>query len=240
VKRGSTAVFTVEGRNIAGTQWVLFDVPGVIAKVLEVHDVPEEAKVIRPGVDLGAAVPEGTKQRAKLELTVAPEVKAGPHWFRMQTPLGSSNMAAFEVDTLPQIPEVEPNDSPAQSQRVDLPATLIGTLGSPGDVDTYQFQGCAGQEVVFQPIAASLGSPLQSVLILRDSQGRMLARAGEFSRNPEAVLTAKLPSDGWYTIGISDLEKKGGGNYFYRLKAGSLPYVTAVFPLGVRAGRPPK
>ncbi len=34
VKRGSTAVFTVEGRNIAGTHWVLFDVPHLTAKVL--------------------------------------------------------------------------------------------------------------------------------------------------------------------------------------------------------------
>src|SRR5215467_3972971 len=64
VKRGSTAVFTVDGRNIADTQWVLFDAPGLTAKVLEVKDVPEEAKVVRPGVDLGAAVPEGTKQQA--------------------------------------------------------------------------------------------------------------------------------------------------------------------------------
>jgi hypothetical protein len=237
VKRGSTVVVTVDGRNIAGTQWVLFDVPGLTAKVLEVIDVPEEAKVIRPGVDLGAAVPEGTKQQAKLELTVAPDVELGPHWFRLQTSLGTSNLVIFEVDSLPQVQEVEPNDTPAQSQRIELPATLVGTLSSAGDVDTYQFQGQLGREVVFQPLAASLGSRLQSVLTLRDPNGKVVARAGEFSRNPEAVLTAKLPADGWYTIAISDLQKKGGWNYFYLLKAGSLPYVTEVFPLGVRAGQ---
>lgn len=235
VKRGSTAVFTVEGRNIAGTQWVLFDVPGLAAKVLEIRDVPEEAKVIRPGVDLGAAVPEGTKQQAKLELTVAPDVEVGSHWFRLQTSLGTSNRAVFEVDSLPQVQEA--NHNPDQSQRVELPATLVGSLSSAGDVDTFQFQGQAGQEVVFQPIAASLGSPLQSVLTLRDAKGEVLARAGEFSRNPEAVLTARLPAEGLYSIAISDLEKRGGWNYFYRLKAGSLPYVTEVFPLGVRAGQ---
>ena len=236
VKRDSTAVVTVEGRNIAGTQGVLFDAPGLTAKVLEVKDLPEEAKAIRPGVDLGAAVPEGTKQQAKLELTAAPEVEVGPHWFRLQTSLGTSNMAIFDVDSLPQIQEVEPNDSPERSQRVEIPATFVGTLGTAGDVDTYQFRGQAGEEVVFQPLAASLGSRLQSVLTLRDLEGQVLASAGEFSRSPEAVLTAKLPADGWYTIAISDLERKGGWNYFYRLKAGALPYVTEVFPLGVRAG----
>jgi hypothetical protein len=236
VRRGSTAVFTVDGRNIAATQWVLFDAPGLTAKVLEVKDVPEEAKVIRPGVDLGAAVPEGTKQQAKLELTAAADVEVGPHWLRLQTRLGTSNLVIFEVDSLPQIQEVEPNDSPERSQRVELPATLVGTLSVAGDVDTYQFLGQAGEEVVFQPLAASLGSLLQSVLTLRDSTGQVLGSAGEFSRNPETVLTARLPADGWYTIAISDLEKKGGWNYFYRLRAGALPYVTEVFPLGVRAG----
>ena len=238
VRRGSTVVLTVDGRNIAGTQWVLFDVPGLAARVLDVKDVPEEPKVIRPGVDLGAAVPEGTKQQAKLELTAAPDVEVGPHWFRLQTSLGTSNVVIFEVDSLPQVQEVEPNDTPAQSQHVELPATLVGTLSSVGDVDTYQFQGHVGEEVVFQPLAASLGSQLQSVLTLRDSNGQVLERVGEFSRNPETVLTAKLPADGGYTIAISDLEKKGGRNYFYLLKAGSLPYVTEVFPLGVRAGQP--
>src|SRR6516225_10235508 len=97
VKRGSTAVFTVDGRNIAGVQWVIFDAPGLTAKALEVRDMPEEAKVIRPGVDTGAAVPEGTKQQAKLEVSVAPDVEVGPHWFRLQTTLGTSNRALFEV-----------------------------------------------------------------------------------------------------------------------------------------------
>lgn len=237
VKRGSTAVFTVDGRNIAGVQWVLFDTPGLTAKVLEVKDVPEEAKVMRPGVDTGAAVPEGAKQLAKLELTVASDVELGPHWFRLQTPLGTSNMAVFEVDSLPQVPEVEPNDSPDQSQRVELPATLVGALSSAGDVDTFQFQGQAGETVAFQPIAASLGSPLQSVLELRNSEGAVLASAGKFSRNPDPVLIAQVPADGKYTVTISDLEKKGGWNYFYRLKAGALPYITGVFPLGVHGGQ---
>src|SRR6516165_4070485 len=48
LKRGSTALLTVDGRNIADTRWVLFDAPGLTAKVLEVKDVPEEAKVVRP------------------------------------------------------------------------------------------------------------------------------------------------------------------------------------------------
>src|SRR5712692_1747391 len=100
LKRGSTVVLTLEGRSLAGARAVLFDAPGISAKVLGIRDLPEEARVIRPGVDLGAALVQGAKQEAKLEVTVAPDVKPGTHSFRVQTPLGTSNKAAFEVGAL--------------------------------------------------------------------------------------------------------------------------------------------
>ncbi len=237
VGRGSTAVLTIEGRTLAGAQAVLFDSPGLAAKVLGIRDLPEEVKPIRIGVDLGARVVQGPKQEAQLEVTVGHDVEPGVHMFRVQTPFGTSNLATLDVGTLPEIQETEPNDSPADSQRVELPATLVGNLDRPGDVDTFQFDGKAGTEVVFEPIAQSLGSQLESVLVLRDSTGRELARSGEYSRPPDSPLTFKLPADGKYTISISDFEKRGGYGFFYRLNAGALPFVTEFFPLGVPAGK---
>ncbi len=236
VKRGSTATLTLEGRSLTGARSVLFDAPGLTGKILNIRDLPEEEKAIRIGVDLGAKIPQGLKQEVRLEVSVGPGVEVGVHNFRVQTPRGTSNLAALDVGALPEIQEVEPNDSPTEAQRVELPATLVGTMGWPGDVDSYSFDGKAGEELVFQVVAASLGSQLESVLVLRDSMGKELARVGDYSRKADAVLTAKLPSDGKYTISVSDVEKKGGMDYFYRLNAGALPYVTEVFPLGVRAG----
>jgi len=235
VHQGSTVTLALEGRSLAGLRAVLFDSPGLSAKVLGIRDLQEAARVVRPGVDTGAAVVNGPKQEAKLELTVAQDVEPGLHRFRVGTPLGTSNLAVLDVGKLPEVPEVEPND--AEGQPVELPATLVGKVGWPGDVDTYQFNGLAGQEIVFEPVASAIGSPLQSVLVLRNSTGRELARAGDFSRRPDAVLTAKLPVDGKYTISISDFERRGGESFFYRLNAGALPYVTEVFPLGLRAGQ---
>jgi hypothetical protein len=237
VRRGATITLTIEGRSLTGARAVLFDSPGLSARILGIRDLPEAVKAVRPGVDLGAVVTQGAKQEAKLELTVAPDAEAGTHRFRIQTLLGTSNSAVLDVGVLPEIQEIEANDSPAESQKVELPATLVGTVGRAGDVDTYQFDGKAGQEVVFETVASSLGSELQSVLVLRDSAGRELARAGDFSRQPDAVLMFKLPADGKYTISISDLQRRGGYNFFYRVNAGPLPYVTSAFPLGLRAGQ---
>jgi hypothetical protein len=236
VRRGSTITLTIEGRSLTGARAVLFDSPGLSARILGIRDLPEEVKAVRPGVDLGAVVVQGAKQEARLELTVAPDAEAGTRRFRIQTPLGTSNSAVLDVGVLPEIQKMQPNDSPADSQKVELPATLVGTLGRAGEVDSYGFDGKAGQEVVFETVASSLGSELQSVLVLRDST-RELARAGDFSRQPDAVLTFKLPADGKYTISISDLQRRGGYDFFYRLNAGVLPYVTEAFPLGLRAGQ---
>ncbi len=235
LKRGSAVIFTIEGRSLAGARAVLFDAPGLTGKVLGVRDIPEEVAAKAVG-DTEAAIPLGSKQELRLEITAAAGTEIGPHSFRIQTPLGTSNLGTVEVGALPEISENEPNDTLAESQRVDLPATLVATIGWPGDVDSYRFEGKAGQELVFQVVAASLGSQLKSVLVLRDAMGRELARAGQYSRKPDAVLTIKLPADGKYTISVSDLGKRGGMSFFYRLHAGALPYVTDVFPLGVRAG----
>jgi hypothetical protein len=120
---------------------------------------------------------------------------------------------------------------------VNLPATIVGTISSPGDKDTYKFEGRAGQEVVFQVIASAVGSQLLAVLSLSDSAGHELDRVGDFFRRPDPVLTYKLPADGSYTISISDQRLGGSASHFYRLNAGDLPYVTHVFPLSIRGGQ---
>ena len=52
------------------------------------------------------------------------------------------------------------------------------------------------------------------------------------------MLTYKLPQAGKYTLSVTDREKGGSMDHFYRVDAGPLPYITQVFPLGVRAGEP--
>jgi hypothetical protein len=240
MRRGTSQTFTLEGRNLAnpanlaGPQAFLFDAPGLHGRLVSVVDVAEKARKIRINVDLSAQVPQGKKQSAQIAVTASASVTPGIHWFRIQTPLGTSNLMAFDVGELP---EIQTKESGTSAQRVPLPATLVGAIMAPGDVNAYEFTGHAGEEVVFRVVASQLGSPLRSVLTLQDSSGRKLAQAGKFSDRPDAVLISRLPAAGQYTVIISDHEEKGGKGDYYRLYAGDLPYITSVFPLGVRAGR---
>ncbi len=238
MERGSTAAFTIDGRNIAAATDVIFDATGITGKVTQITDVAEKITGPRAGVDLGAQVARGKLQTGKLEITVAKDVAPGLHWFRIRSPLGTSNMVVLDIGSLPEVNVGEKTsaDFGAQADLVQLPATLIGTISSPGAVQSFQFEGKAGEELVFQVVASKLGSGLESMLVLRSASGQVLASVGENDNNPDAVLTAKLPADGKYTLSITDREKGGGMDHFYRLNAGALPYITSVFPLGVRAG----
>jgi hypothetical protein len=240
MQRGRTATFTIDGRSLAGAKEVVFDSPGITAKVSAITEVPEKITGPRAGVDLTAQVARGKKETAKLEVTVAKDVEPGIHKFRIQTPLGTSNMAVIAIDSLPEINAHEKPSagSATEPQRVELPATLVGTIRAPGDADNYSFEGTAGEEVVFQVVASRIDSKLQSLLVLRDSSGKQLAGAGQNENSPDAVLSYKLPAHGVYTLSIADREKGGGMDHFYRVHAGPLPYITGVFPLGVRAGEP--
>jgi len=238
MERGTTASFTIEGRNLSGATEVIFDAPGMSAKVILIADVPEKIVGPRAGEDLEAQVPLGKKQTATLEVKVAKDALPGIHRFRVRTPLGTTNTVVFAVGTLPEVKEHEKSalDS-AAPQMVELPATLIGTIAAPGDKHGYQFDGKAGEEVVFQVQASMLGSRLASMLVLTDNSGKTLAAERKTDDGTDAASIYKLAADGRYTISIADRDRGGGMDYFYRLNAGALPYITGFFPLGVHAGK---
>jgi hypothetical protein len=241
MERGKTVTFTIEGRNLSDATDVVFDAAGMSGKVSGVTDVAEEVRKARAGEDLGAIVAVGKKQTAKLEITVAKDAEPGVHKFRIRTPLGTTNMMALAVGSLPEVAvrEKSATDS-GVPQTVTLPATLVGVIASPGDRDSFQFEGKTGEEVVFRVQASMIGSELLSALTLSDGSGKILSESGQNDSRPDAVLHFKLPRDGTYTLSLADRDRSGGVDHFYRLDAGALPYITSVFPLGVRAGEAAK
>jgi hypothetical protein len=239
MQRGTTASFVLEGRSLSEASAIIFDAPGLSAKVSEITDVPEKITGPRAGVDLGAQVPMGKKQTARLEITVAKDATPGLHRFRVRTPLGTSNLVVLAVGALPEIkrPATTEMDAGAPPQTVQLPATLIGTIARTGEKHIYRFAGKAGEEIVFSVTASALGSKLGSMLVLSDNAGQTLATSARSANTRDAELDFKLPRNEDYTISIADRDLGGGEGYFYRLDGGDLPYVSGVFPLGVRAGK---
>ena len=132
----------------------------------------------------------------------------------------------FASDTLSEITEEEPNNTPEEAQRVQLPVIINGRIDSPGDVDVFSIYCKAETQVVAEVIARRLGSPLDSCLKVTDIAGKQIAFNDDFddkgsallTHNADSYLTFTAPATGRYYIHLSDSQRKGGPEYGYRLR----------------------
>lgn len=154
--------------------------------------------------------------------------KDGPplHFVSVPGQSPEANRLPFAAGTLPECTEREPNDAPTQAQSVTLPCVINGRVDKPGDPDVFRIEGRAGDRLVAEVTARRLGSPLDSLLTLTDSQGRQVAVNDDFedrasglnTHHADSYLTATLPSDGIYYIRLGDAQRHGDPAHAYRLR----------------------
>ena len=109
-----------------------------------------------------------------------------------------------------------------------LPIIVNGRIDRPGDSDRFEFKAHAGEQIVAEVLARRLDSPLDSVLTLIDSSGKILARnddrpdlrAGINTHHADSYIMQKIPADGTYRIVLEDAARGGGEAFGYRLRVG--------------------
>jgi hypothetical protein len=179
-----------------------------------------------------------------VELTVAPDAAPGDRELRLRTPGGLTNPVLFEVGTLPEYDECEPNDYRTTVQPpVDVPCVFNGQV-SFKDLDRFRFRARKGDKLVIDAQARRLVPYLadavpgwfQAVLAVRDDQGNELAFADDNRFDPDPVLHFEVPADGFYVIEIRDAIHRGRADFVYRITVAERPFVRSIFPLGGRAG----
>jgi hypothetical protein len=161
------------------------------------------------------------------ELAPPPE-GAGPGIHRLAASRQGtvSNRVPFALDELPDGFDREANNDIASAQKVELPLIVNGRIDRPDDWDVFQFTGKAGDTVVAEVQARRLDSPLDSVLKLTDSAGKILAfnddredpGSGLNTHHADSYILAKLPADGAYFVHLGDAARAGGEAYGYRLR----------------------
>ena len=163
------------------------------------------------------------------ELKLPPQdVGPGTRWIAASRKGIVSNFVPFALGTFPETFEKEPNDDPAHAQKVALPTIINGRIDRKGDWDVFQFTGRAGETVVAEVFARRLDSPLDSVLKITDSSGKLLAynddredpEAGTNTHDADSYVSLKLPADGTYYVHLGDIARSGGEEYGYRLRIG--------------------
>ena len=158
----------------------------------------------------------------------APEKDAQPgiHWVTAKKGDAVTNRLPFVVDTLPEDLDHEPNNNPAKAQAVALPIIVNGRIDQSDDWDVFRIEGKAGETIVAEVMARRLASPVDSMLELTDSEGKVLAfnddhedpAVGLNTHHADSYLRATLPADGVHYVRLRDTARHGGPAYAYRLR----------------------
>ncbi len=137
-----------------------------------------------------------------------------------------SNLIPFALDTLPECIESRSNNTLQTAQAVTLPVIINGRIETPGDQDVFRFTAKKGDTIIAEVNARRLDSPLDSLLTLTGSNGKVIAinddhsdpGSGLNTHHADSYIMAKLPADGNYYVHLTDTAHQGGSDSTYRLR----------------------
>jgi hypothetical protein len=158
----------------------------------------------------------------------------GPRYWRVSTSQGTTAARTFVVGDLPEVVEQEIDGDPVPTE-VALPVTVNGRIFPRRDIDVWTFQAEANQPITCSVAAASLGSPLDARIAIRDPDGNLVTESsGRHSLDPR--LRFETGAAGRYEVHIHDAAYGGLQDHVYRLTITAGPSLDGVYPLGGRRG----
>ena len=209
MQSGTTAEFSLRGKNLTHLKGVLFTNPKIKAELL-------------PASKSNAVI-------ARVKISVDKGLSRGTHELWVKNSGGESNRLKIHIGDLPQTFEN------SRTQPIKTAASYWGVLTKAGEIDRIPFRAQSGRTMVLDLRGKSLDSKANElVLTLTDSRGRVLARGRE---GGEPLLAHKIEADGDYFAHIVDQQRAGSANHYYRLTLGELPFVTGFFPPRLPLGK---
>jgi hypothetical protein len=196
---------------------------------ITIGETPFVTSLFPLGAKVGAAITpriKGWNVQDALVMPPAKDAAPGVHSLTANRKEIVSNPMPFALDNLVDGIEKEPNNTPAEAQKVTLPLIINGRIERPADSDVFQFNGKSNDVVAVEVEARRLDSPLDSVIKLTDASGKLLAfsddredlSAGMNTHHADSWFMVKLPASGTYYVHIGDTARKGGEEYGYRLR----------------------
>jgi hypothetical protein len=192
---GKTTVITLLGDNLQGAVDLWTSFPCEVAPAKSSDSTAFELKVPTQTTGIGA--------------------------IRLITTNGLSSLHLLLIDFLPTVEAAKTNHSPATAQR------LLGQVAVDGVCeelrsDFYRVTAKKGDRLSIEVVAQRLGSPLDPLLRLLDTQGRELAANDDApGLGADARLDFNCPKTGEYLIEVRDTQHAGGARHRYRLRVGT-------------------
>lgn len=195
-----------------------------------------------PGVEVAP-----TQEQGELRIVIPHDLAADRIWLRLHNEQGASQAIPFLIGALPEMREIEPNDSPTAAQQLseyaappnDARVTINGRLDKSGDVDAFAVTLQAGQTLVAAVAANSqFGSPMDAVVQVATPEGTVLAENhDDVGLDPRLAYTAQ--ASGVHLVRVLAFPAEpnqriafhGGDDYVYRLTLTTGPYLTHAAPV---------
>ena len=177
-----------------------------------------------------------TDRVAPYLIDVPEKTAVGIRGMRIATMAGISNMLLFMVDDLPTAKEITGRTASKTGQHLTLPVGVEGYCDST-HADRYSFEVSAGDEISIEAVASRLGTRLDPVVKLLDSNGREVAFADDTpGLSGDCCIRHRFSESGIYFVTIEDALAGGSSSYRYRLRVGDFPLLTTPVPAAVQTG----
>ncbi|MDA1163425.1 MAG: hypothetical protein O3B13_10010 [Planctomycetota bacterium] len=166
------------------------------------------------------------------ELTIDSEATLGPAYWRLNCAQGGTGSRPFLIGDLPEFIETESNSTIEKAERVRLPITLNGQIYGERDVDCFRFIAEAGQVISCEVIAGRIGSRLDPVVELLDSNGRKVdTELAHVGTDPILVFWSQSTAE--YVLRVANVTFGGDLAHVYRINIRPEPFPLLVLPGGV-------
>ena len=132
----------------------------------------------------------------KVGLTIDAGTAVGIYPIRVVTDWGVSNPILFAVGQVPQLPEVESNNTFDTAQPIPNPIVVEGECQG-NDEDFFRFRGRKGDRVVVDALCCRIGSGVDPMIRLMTADGRLRGRGGRFSGLVHRRIFDRRPARGW-------------------------------------------
>lgn len=178
-----------------------------------------------------------TNKVVKAAVKLSPDCSLGEHHLRLRTARGLSELRTFFVGAFPVVAEKEPNNTPAQAQKIALNTTVAGIITSE-DVDCFAVELKKGARLSAEVEGMRLGRGMfDPRLAVLETNGTVLADVDEtWLAKQDPFVSLIAPHDGTFILQLREATYGGNGDCHYRLHVGTFPRPTSVYPLGGKAG----
>ena len=138
---------------------------------------------------------------------------------RLQTGAGETNPVPVIVSEHPQVVVDGTNSSIQTARPLNFPVGINGRFPEHNSVHFFSFDAKKSDAFLFEVTAQRLDLPLDCVLEVYDSNGKLLKESDDYLQSKDSKFYWNAAADGQFFLSIRDLHGRGGERFLYHLSA---------------------